>query len=54
MEDYTKLCKELIEDHISDVQAWDNTKTRKEILEGLLDDTENVFGNIDGSTFTSL
>lgn len=49
MEDYKKLCKELIEDHISDVQGWDKAKTRKEILEALLDDTENVFGNIDGS-----
>lgn len=49
MEDYTKLCKELIEDHITDTQAWDKTKTRKEILTDLLDDTQNVFGNIDGS-----
>lgn len=49
MEDYTKLCKELIEDHINDVQSWDKSKTRKEVLEALLDDTENVFGNIDGS-----
>lgn len=49
MQDYIKLCRELIEDHISDTQSWDKKKTRKEILEGLLDDTENVFGNIDGS-----
>jgi len=49
MEEYTKLCKELIEDHISDVQGWDKTKTRKDVLEALLDDTENVFGNMDGS-----
>lgn len=49
MEDYKELCKELIEDHISDVMVWDKTKKRKEILEELLDDTQNVFGNIDGS-----
>lgn len=49
MEHYKKLCKELIEDHIADVQDWDKTKTRKEILEDLLDNTQNVFGNIDGS-----
>lgn len=49
MEAYKKLCKELIEQHIEDVQGWDREKTRKEILEALLEDTENVFGNIDGS-----
>lgn len=49
MEDYKKLCKELIEDHIDDVMGWDKTKTRKDVLEALLDDTENVFGNMDGS-----
>lgn len=49
MEDYKKLCKELIEDHITDVQGWDTTKTRIEVLTELQDDTQNVFGNIDGS-----
>lgn len=49
MKDYEKLCKDLIEDHIIDVQDWDKTKTRTEILTDLLDDTQNVFGNIDGS-----
>lgn len=49
MDDYTKLCKDLIQDHIIDVQDWDKTKTRTEILTDLLDDTQNVFGNIDGS-----
>jgi hypothetical protein len=49
MEDYKKLVKGLIEDHIADVKSWDDTKTTKEILESLHDDTENVFGNIDGS-----
>lgn len=49
MNDYLELCKELVENHINDVMAWDNTKTRKEILEDLLDDTQDVFGNISGS-----
>ena len=49
MQDYIKLCRELIEDHISDTQSWDKKKTRKEILEGLLDDTQDVFGNMSGS-----
>lgn len=49
MNDYKKLCKELIEDHIQETQAFDKTKTRKQILNDLLDDTQNVFGNIDGS-----
>ena len=49
MNDYTKLCEELIEQHITDVQGWDKTKTRKEILEALQDDTEDVFGNMSGS-----
>jgi len=49
MEEYTKLCKELIEQHIEDVQGWDKSKTRTEVLEALLEDTENVFSNIDGS-----
>jgi len=49
MNDYIKLCKELIEQHIEDVQGWDKSKTRQDVLEALLDDTENVFGNIDGS-----
>lgn len=49
MEDYKKLVKELIEDHIKDTISWDNTKTRKDVLEALQEDTENVFGNIDGS-----
>jgi hypothetical protein len=49
MEDYKTLVKGLIEDHIKDTQDWDKDKTRKEILEELRDDTQNVFGNIDGS-----
>ena len=49
MEEYTKLCRELIEDHISDVHGWDKSKTRKDILEALLEDTEDVFGNMSGS-----
>ena len=49
MENYKKLVKELIEDHISDVIGWDKTKTRNDVLTALQDDTENVFGNMDGS-----
>ena len=49
MEDYTKLAQELIEDHITDAIEWDKTKTRNDVLTALQDDTENVFGNIDGS-----
>jgi hypothetical protein len=59
MEDYIKLCNELIEEHIQERQEYlasEKAKddewhidTRKEILGALLDDTENVFGNIDGS-----
>lgn len=49
MENYKKLAKELIEDHISDVIGWDKTKTRKEILTALEEDTEDVFGNMSGS-----
>lgn len=49
MEEYKKLCKDLIEDHIANVKGWDKTKTRKQILNDLLDDTQNVFGNLDGS-----
>lgn len=49
MNDYKQLCRELIADHIDDVKAYDNTKTRADILNELLDDTQNVFGNLDGS-----
>jgi hypothetical protein len=49
MEDYKNLCAQLIEDHIREAMDYDETRTRKEILEALLDDTENVFGNMDGS-----
>lgn len=53
MNDYKKLARELIEDHINDRLEWANTTndniTRKDVLEGLLDDTEDVFGNLSGS-----
>lgn len=49
MEKYQKLVRELINDHVQDVMSWDKDKTRKEVLEALRDDHENVFGNIDGS-----
>lgn len=49
MNDYKQLCKDIIEDHIEDVQGWDNTKNRADILNELLDNTEDVFGNMTGS-----
>lgn len=49
MDNYKKLVKELIEDHISDVRGWDASQTRKDVLEALLDDTQDVFGNMTGS-----
>lgn len=50
MEDYKKLCRELIEDHITDVMEWDKEATRKSVLLDMQENgNENVFGNIDGS-----
>lgn len=49
MDAYKELARELIEDHISDRLSWDDSLTREQILKDLRDDTENVFGNIDGS-----
>lgn len=50
MEDYKKLCRELIEDHITDVMGWDKEATRKSVLLDMQENgNENVFGNIDGS-----
>ena len=49
MENYKKLARELIEDHISDVIGWDKTKTRKEVLTALEEDSQDVFGNLSGS-----
>lgn len=49
MDAYKELARDLIEDHINDVQGWDKTKTRKEVLEALNDDHEDVFGNMSGS-----
>jgi hypothetical protein len=49
MEDYKKLAKELIEDHITDTMSWDKNLTREDVLEALKDDTQDVFGNLSGS-----
>ena len=50
MEDYKKLCRELIEDHITDVMGWDKEATRKSVLLDMQENgNEKVFGNIDGS-----
>lgn len=50
MEDYKKLCKELIEDHITDVMGWDKEATRKSVLLDMQENgNEDVFGNMTGS-----
>jgi hypothetical protein len=53
MEDYKTLVRDLIEDHIDDTTKWHlrngETISREDILKELQDDTQNVFGNIDGS-----
>jgi uncharacterized protein (UPF0128 family) len=50
MEDYKKLCKELIEDHIKETMDWDKKTTRKAVLLDLQENgNDNIFGNIDGS-----
>lgn len=50
MEEYTKLCKELIEDHITETMDWDKKTTRKAVLLDLQENgNENIFGNMDGS-----
>lgn len=49
MQEYEKLARELIEAHITYTIDYDKTKTRREVLEALLDDTEDVFGNMTGS-----
>lgn len=48
MENYKKLVRELIEEHLNDAVPT-YIETRREALEALRDDTQNVFGNIDGS-----
>ncbi len=49
MDDYKELARILIEDHIKDSINYDDKTTREQILNDLLEDTQNVFGNIDGS-----
>lgn len=48
MEDYKKLCKELVETEL-EYRMEGSTETRNEVLSGILDDSGNAFGNIDGS-----
>lgn len=48
MEDYKKLVRELIEDHLSDTVPT-YIETRREALKALRDDHEDVFGNMTGS-----
>lgn len=49
MEDYKNLARELIEEHIADQLDGGYADNREEVLKALQDDTENVFGNYDGS-----
>ena len=53
MNDYKELAQELINNWVADCLQWakDNgsTVTRREILEQLQDDTQDVFGNMSGS-----
>ena len=49
MEAYTKLCKELIEDHIHEMLGFSKEETRRQVLLDLLDDTQDIFGNLTGS-----
>lgn len=49
MEDYKKLCRELIENHIDDSLNNDDERRASNVLKDLLDDTEDVFGNMSGS-----
>lgn len=48
MEDYKKLVRELIEDHLGDTVP-EYQATRREALEALRDDHDDVFGNMTGS-----
>ena len=49
MKDYIKLCNDIIDDHISDVKGYEKNKSEKDILNELLDNTGDVFGNMTGS-----
>lgn len=50
MEDYKKLCRELLEDTIEERISYDKKLTRKEVLQDILDNgTEDIFGNMTGS-----
>jgi len=49
MDDYKKLVTDLINDHIEEQLSGGYAENRKEVLESLQDDTETVFGNLDGS-----
>ena len=49
MKDYIKLCNDIIDDHISDVKGYEKDKSEKDILNELLENTGDVFGNMTGS-----
>jgi hypothetical protein len=49
MNDYQTLITDLVNEHVSEQLSGGYADNRKEVLESLLDDTENVFGNMEGS-----
>ena len=49
MEAYKKLAEHLIDEHVADTKAYEADKPRRVILEELLEDTQDVFGNMSGS-----
>lgn len=50
MNDYKKLCRDLLEDEITERLSYDKKLTKKEVLQDILDNgTEDIFGNMTGS-----
>jgi len=50
MNDYTQLCKELLEDKIAEQLTYDESLDRDVILRDILHNgTEDIFGNMSGS-----
>lgn len=50
MENYRKLCRELLEDAIEERITYDGGLTRREVLENISENgTEDIFGNMTGS-----
>jgi len=50
MDNYKKLAKELIEDHITDTLSYNKDETRRQVLLDMQENgNEDVFGNMSGS-----